>query len=109
MNYQMNVGSGRGLVMYYIHLLEKYIRNVVMNIFVTATPPEMTICDDFETYKDVTLVVNLTNNRGKNWILCEQFSDIVTEQTQSSMKSEQLQRSLYHRDHTEFRMHAVKL
>jgi hypothetical protein len=59
-NYQVNVGARRGLVTYHINLLKRYNRNRVMNIFVEHECvldmlPDMTIPDDTETYRDVTI------------------------------------------------------
>ena len=85
-NYQVNVGARRGLVTYHINLLKRYNRNRVMNIFVEDESvsdmlPDMTIPDDTETYRDVTIGTTLHKyQRQSLWTLCEEFSDILTSQ-----------------------------
>jgi hypothetical protein len=85
-NYQVNVGARRGLVTYHINLLKRYNRNRVMNIFVEHESvsdmlPYMTIPDDTETYRDVTIGTTLNKyQRQSLWTLCEEFSDILTSQ-----------------------------
>ena len=64
MNYQVNVGTHRGLVTYHINLSKRYNRNRVTNIFVEHESvsdmlPDMTIPDDTETFRNVTIGTTL--------------------------------------------------